>query len=100
MSWIVKQSGQRALIEKNPDKLPKTIDFIKKIAESPDAYRRRRIESVIYTLIKQHQSLEVWVIFRKAGIRKEFQSKSIIKKIHYLKRKLSLGASRIIQEDT
>lgn len=100
MSWIIKQSGQRALLEKNPNKLPKTIDFIKKIAESPDAYRRRRIESVIHTLIKQHQSLEVWIIFRKAGIRKEFQSKSIIRNIHYLKRKLSLGASRIIQEDT
>ncbi|ACE83552.1 TnsD family Tn7-like transposition protein [Cellvibrio japonicus] len=100
MSWIIKQSGQRASLEKNPDKLPKTIDFIKKIAESPDAYRWRRIESVIHDLIKQHQSLEVWIIFRKAGIRKEYQTKAIIKNIHYLKRKLSLGTSRIIQEDT
>lgn len=99
-SWIIKQSGQHALIEKNQDKLPKTIKFIKDLSESPDTYRRRRIESVIYALIKQHQSLEVWIILRKAGIRKEYQTQSIIKNINYLKRKLSLEASRIIQEDT
>lgn len=100
MSWIIKQSGQRALIEKNQDKLPKTIKFIKDFSESSDNYRRRRIESVIHDLIREHQSLEVWIIFRKAGIRKEYQTKSIIKNINYLKRKLSLGPPRIIQENT
>lgn len=100
MSWIVKQSGQRALIEKNQDKLPKTISFVKDIVESPDAYRRRRVERVIRDLIREHQPLEVWIIFRRAGIRKEYQTKSIIKNINYLKRKLSLGAPRIIHKNT
>lgn len=100
ISWLIKQSGQRALLEKNQDKLPKTTKFIKNLAESPDSYRRRRIEKTVYDLHKNNQLCETWVIFRKAGIRKEFQTKSITRYINKLKRKLHFGSSRFIPQNT
>ena len=100
MSWLIQQSGRRSLLEKNQDKLPCSLKFISRLAESPESYRKRRIDQAIEELFANHQSLQTWVILRRAGIRKEYQTPSIIRYINRLKRKLSLGVTDIIPQST
>lgn len=100
VSWLFKQSGQRAVLEKNQDKLPRSIKFVSRLAELPENYRKRRIDRTIDELRANHQSLATWMILRKSGIRKEYQTPSIIKYINKVKRKLSLGVTCFIPQNT
>lgn len=63
----------RALLEKHLDKLQRTRAYLDSVKESDKDFRIRRIKWAIQELESEGQELKEWRIFRKAGIRKEYE---------------------------
>ncbi|UZQ52428.1 TnsD family transposase [Clostridium kluyveri] len=65
--------GLRSLLEKHISKLPKTKAFLENVVESVRDYQIRRIKYAIKELQEQGHDLQLWKIYRRAAIRKEYQ---------------------------
>lgn len=64
--------GERALLEKHLDKLPKTKDFIEQVFESEQDFRLRRVKYVVNEMKENGEVIKEWKVLRKAGIKQEF----------------------------
>jgi len=64
--------GERALLEKHLDKLPKTKDFIEQVSESEQDFRLRRVKYVVNEMKENGEVIKEWKVLRKAGIKQEF----------------------------
>lgn len=73
VSSIGSRIGIRPLLEKHLDKLPKTKRYLEGKTESIKDFQIRRLQWAIQELQDDGQDLSLWRIFRKAGIREEFQ---------------------------
>lgn len=73
ISSIGSRIGIRSLLEKHLDKLPKTKWYLEEKTESIKDFQIRRLQWAVKELQEDGQDLSLWRIFRKAGIRKEFQ---------------------------
>ncbi|MFY3791699.1 TnsD family transposase [Ureibacillus sp. MALMAid1270] len=73
VSSIGSRIGIRPLLEKHLDKLPKTKRYLKGKSESIKDFQIRRLQWAVQELQDDGHDLSLWRIFRKAGIRKEFQ---------------------------
>lgn len=70
---LAKTIGQRAVIQRHIDKLPKTAEFLKEVSESVIEFQRRRIAEVTKEIFKRKGSVKKWEVIREAGIRPEYQ---------------------------
>lgn len=61
--------GDRALLEKKLDKLPKTRKYLQERVESVDKFTERRIKYVIQKINENNEELKTWVILRKSGVK-------------------------------
>lgn len=78
-AWYIKNSSLPSILEKHRDKLPLCKKFIDSHAESVEEFQRRRIERAICNLRSENEELQTWKIIRRAGIRKEFLSETLLK---------------------
>lgn len=99
-SWLMKQIDNSASLEKNQRKLPRTISYLASLAESIETYQRRRVVQVVTMLSKTHEQIKIWMVYRKAGIRKAYQTPSLDKYIHSVVRKCLLGSARLFSENS
>jgi hypothetical protein len=74
IGFVGSKLGMRGLLERHLNKLPQTMKYLNAVKETDDDYRIRRIKWAINELGKEGQDLKEWKIFRKAGIRKEYQA--------------------------
>lgn len=65
--------GLRPILEKHLDKLPETKTYLEEHTESIRDYQIRRIHWSIQELQKEGQELQLWRIYRLAGIRQEYE---------------------------
>ncbi|WP_071396602.1 TnsD family Tn7-like transposition protein [Bacillus tuaregi] len=61
--------GERAILEKKFDKLPRTMKYLQEKAETVEQFTERRIEHVINEMYKNNEELKTWIILRKSGIK-------------------------------
>lgn len=73
ISAVGSKIGLRSLLEKHLSKLPKTKEFLENTVENVRAYQVRRILYAIKKLQDEREDLKLWRIYRKAGIRKEYE---------------------------
>ncbi|TGE32993.1 TnsD family Tn7-like transposition protein [Desulfosporosinus sp. Sb-LF] len=73
-SRLAKSIGQRAVIQRHIDKLPRTADFLEKVSESVSEFQRRRIVGVTKEIFQRKGSVKKWEVIREAGIRPEYLS--------------------------
>ncbi len=92
-AWYIKNSSTPSILEKHRDKLPLCKKFIDSHAESVEEFQRRRIESAICNLRAENEELQTWKIIRRAGIRKEFLSETLLKFIDKSQGILGNGSS-------
>ncbi|MGG3772975.1 TnsD family transposase [Heyndrickxia faecalis] len=64
--------GERALLEKHLDKLPKTKSFIEQVWESEQDFRLRRVKHAVQKMVEEGESIKVWKVMKKAAIRSEY----------------------------
>ncbi|MEQ2529426.1 TnsD family transposase [Bacillaceae bacterium CLA-AA-H227] len=64
--------GERALLERHLDKMPKTNAFINDVWESDQAFRIRRVQHVIKEMHEDGELIKTWKVLRKAGIKTDF----------------------------
>ncbi|MGG1689414.1 TnsD family transposase [Heyndrickxia ginsengihumi] len=64
--------GKRDLLEKHLGKMPKTKDFIDKVKETDQEFRKRRVSCVIEKIIEEEEVVRTWKVFREAGIKRKF----------------------------
>jgi len=72
-SRLAKTVGQRAVIQRHINKLPKTTAFLKEVSESVIEFQRRRIGGVTKEIFLRKGSIKKWEVIREAGIRPEYQ---------------------------
>lgn len=99
-SWLIKQIDNSSSLEKNQQKLPETILYLASLAESIETYQRRRIVQVVTALYQKHEQIKIWMVYRKAGIRKVYQTPSLEKFIQSLVRKCLLGSARLFSKNS
>lgn len=99
-AWLMKQIDRSASLEKNQHKLPKTMSFLEGLAESIESYQQRRIEHVIAALNKKYSQIETWMVYRKAGIRKSYQTPSLEQYIQTVIRKCLRGSARLFSKNS
>lgn len=80
LTLVGSRIGIKALLEKHLNKLPKTKAFFLEKAEDNRAFQVKRIDWAIREHILQNKELQVWSVFRMAGIRKEYQ-KDLLKEV-------------------
>lgn len=73
ISVIGSELGIRPLLEKHLNKLPMTEKYLNEQTESITEFQHRRIDWAIKELNEEGNGVELWRVFRKAGIRKEYQ---------------------------
>lgn len=73
ISVIGCELGIRSLLEKHIDKLTKTRKYLNEQTESITEFQLRRIDWAIKELNEEGMGVELWRVFKKAGIRKEYQ---------------------------
>ncbi|MDU1350597.1 TnsD family transposase [uncultured Clostridium sp.] len=73
ISMIGSKLGIRSLLEKHIDRLPKTKKYLENNIEGIEDFQIRRINWAIKELQEEDQDLKLWKIYRKAGIRTEYQ---------------------------
>ncbi|MFT4413449.1 TnsD family Tn7-like transposition protein [Bacillus sp. UMB0728] len=73
ISSIGSRIGIRPLLEKHLDKLPKTKWYLEGKTESIKDFQIRRLQWAVKELQDDGKDLSLWRIFRKAGIRENFQ---------------------------
>ncbi|GAB3328231.1 TnsD family Tn7-like transposition protein [Marivirga atlantica] len=74
---LIRLSGHESTFLKNKARLPACMSFIKKKAESPLEYRKRRLLQVSDSYSRGYYVPPKWRLYREAGIRKEYISKDI-----------------------
>ena len=74
ISIVGSKLGMRGLLERHLNKLPRTMKYLNSVKESDYDYRIRRIKWAINKLENEGQDLKVWKVYKKAGIRKEYQA--------------------------
>jgi hypothetical protein len=81
ISIIGSELGIRPLLGKHLDKLPMTEKYLNEQTESITEFQHRRIDWAIKELNEEGKVKELWRVYRKAGIRKEYQDelKEIVK---------------------
>lgn len=99
-AWLMKQIDRSTSLEKNQAKLPQTMLFLESLVESIEAYQQRRIEQVISALYEKHGQIETWMVYRKAGIRKSYQTPSLEQFIQTVIRKCLRGSARIFSKNS
>lgn len=77
ISLIGSKLGIRGLLGKHLDKLPKTKAYLDSVKETNHDFRLRRIRWAVKELEKEGEELQLWKIMRRAGIREEYQAKSV-----------------------
>lgn len=70
---IGKKLGINSLLEKHLGKMPQTKEYIQAVRESNKDFHIRKIKWAISGLDKEGQEVLPWKVFRKAGIREEYQ---------------------------
>ncbi|MBB6215101.1 hypothetical protein HNQ80_001190 [Anaerosolibacter carboniphilus] len=73
ISSIGSKVGLRPLLEKHLDKLPRTKKYMEQYLESIRDFQTRRIKWAIQILESEGEEILLWKIFRRAGIRMEYQ---------------------------
>lgn len=73
ISAVGSKINTRPLLEKHLDKLPNTKSYLKEHTESVKDYQYKRINWTIQELVKAGLELQLWRIFRMAGIREEYK---------------------------
>ncbi|WP_071396669.1 TnsD family Tn7-like transposition protein [Bacillus tuaregi] len=73
ISSVGSRIGIRPLLEKHLDKLPMTKAYLNDKTESIKDFQIRRLQWAVQELEKDGQDLSLWRIYRKAGIRENFQ---------------------------
>ena len=71
-SRLAKTIGQRAVIQRHIDKLPKTAIFLNEVSESVIEFQQRRIGKVTKEIFQRKGSVKKWEVIREAGIRPEY----------------------------
>lgn len=66
--------GEKALLEKHLDKMPKTKSFINEVFENKKDFRLRRVMHVKKEMKESGEALRDWKLFRRANIKKEYIS--------------------------
>lgn len=74
VSSVGSRLGIRPLLEKHLDKLPKTKRYLGEHTESIKDFQIRRIQWAVQELQEEGQDLSLWRLYRKAGIRENFQN--------------------------
>ncbi|WP_158661056.1 hypothetical protein [Bacillus kwashiorkori] len=59
-------------MEKHLNRMPKTKEFIRRIYESEQEYRLRRIRRIIKEMNDAGEAISIWKVVRKAGIKSRF----------------------------
>lgn len=70
---VGRKIGVKALLEKHLDKIPGTKAYLDSVRETQKQFHIRKIKWAIKELKKEEEDLVMWRIFRKAGIREEYQ---------------------------
>ncbi|KAB7668950.1 TnsD family Tn7-like transposition protein [Bacillus sp. B1-b2] len=73
VSSIGSMIGIRPLLEKHLNKLPKTKRFLKEKTESIKDFQIRRLQWAVKELQEEGRDLSLWRLYRKAGIRGNFE---------------------------
>ena len=77
ISLVGSKLGIKSMIEKHLDKMPLTKEYLDEKKESIRDFQIRRIDWAVRELENKGEDLKSWKIFRKAGIRKEYQEELI-----------------------
>jgi hypothetical protein len=83
-TMLISLINKQAIIEKNYPKLPLTMDYLKKVIESKETYRIRRLKNAQTRLISNYIDVTRWRLLREAGIREEYLSPKIEKVVDEL----------------
>jgi len=73
VSGIALRATKKELILYNIEKLPHLNTYLHSVAETDEEFRKRRIKWAINELVKEFENPMVWRVYRKAGIREEYQ---------------------------
>lgn len=73
ISSIGSRIGIRPLLEKHLNKLPKTKRYLDEKTESIKDFQIRRLQWAVKELQEDGRDLSLWRLYRKAGIRENFQ---------------------------
>lgn len=73
IGFIGKKLGINSLLEQHLDKMPQTDGYIETVKENNRDYHIRKIKWAIRVLDEEGQEVLPWKVFRKAGIRDEYQ---------------------------
>ncbi len=68
---IERRTWNRGWLNKRASKLPKAMRCLRAVAESVPQFQRRRIGWVIHQMDLANESLRIWRILRKAGLRSQ-----------------------------
>ena len=93
-TWMIKQMASWSTIEKNQRKFPLTMSYLATLVETVENYQFRRIAQVVLDLHAKHEQIEYWILYRKAGIRKQYQTEAMEHYIDSLRTELLHGNSR------
>lgn len=74
VSSVGQRLGARSFLEKSLSKLHRTREYLEAEIESIRDFQIRRIKWAIQELKNENRKLQLWRIFKKAGIRKEYQA--------------------------
>lgn len=99
-TWLIKQIKQHATLEKKQNKFPRTMSYIATLVETIENYQFRRITQLINSLHEKQERSDNWILYRKAGIRKKYQTDSMEKFINKLRMELLHGNSRFISKNS
>ncbi|WHY86527.1 TnsD family transposase [Neobacillus novalis] len=66
---IGKKLNELSLFQKKADKLPKTMEYIRKVSEDTVSFQKRRVEVTLEKLKKEDEPILEWKIYKKAGLR-------------------------------
>ncbi|WP_236717714.1 TnsD family transposase [Rummeliibacillus stabekisii] len=73
VSSVGSRLGIRPLLEKHLDKLPMTKEYLNDQTENIKDFQIRRLQWAVKELQENGKDLSLWRIYRKAGIREDFQ---------------------------
>ncbi|GLX86077.1 hypothetical protein tloyanaT_23300 [Thalassotalea loyana] len=79
-SYLLQQLSNKATIEKNLYRLPRTRTLLENYSESVDEYQARRLVRVLISTIKSKQPVKAWSLLREAGLSDE-RITNIVKKL-------------------
>lgn len=69
LTSIGRKLNELSLLQKKAGKLPKTMEYIRKVSEDAVAFQKRRVEFWIEKLKEEGEPIIEWQIYRKAGLR-------------------------------